>query len=235
MHHPAENDDGDVSTVRVFERTDLSALLRLLKDSNWGQRLTDEQRTELVRCARIRRYAAGERIYAEGEAGDTVSVVIQGTVEVRKTCDQRVYRQATLTRGQTFGESALLTDGRRGADVYALEPSQILMVCAAAPDAQWMTAVAVGMVSEIAARTRRTTHRAAMAAASHEAETVRRAEIARFLTLLIVCMSVYRPFERYVRSCACSRIRVGRARELWLGTMLGRGAIRLKCLQLALH
>lgn len=181
----------DESTIQVFDRTDLPALLKLIKDSGWGQRLSTEQQTELIERAEIRRYEPGARIYAEGEVGDTMAVVIQGAVEVRKSHSDRVYRQASMTRGQAFGESALLANGRRCADVYAVEPSQILMIRPGTTDTQWVTAVAVGMVAELARRSQQTTERAVVAAAKHDEETNRRGEIARFLTLLIVCLSAY--------------------------------------------
>ncbi|MBI3268030.1 MAG: mechanosensitive ion channel [Planctomycetes bacterium] len=72
-------------------------------------------------------YAEGERIFAQGEAGQTFYLVWSGRVEVRVKNDagQEVV-VAELGPGESFGERSILTGEPRAATVYAKEDSDLL-------------------------------------------------------------------------------------------------------------
>ncbi len=191
--HAAAIDGTEDATEQVFVRTDLADLLRLIDDSRLGVRLSTAQQTQLIRCAEIRRYAPEEAIFREGERADSIAVVIQGTVEVRKAiANQSVHRLASMSRGAALGESALTGDRRRSADVFAVAPTQILVIkLDDSVDRNWLGAVALELMDTLTQRSRRTTEHAVDAAIRQRLEETRRNEIARFLTLLIVGMCAY--------------------------------------------
>jgi CRP-like cAMP-binding protein len=66
--------------------------------------------------------APGEEVTREGEPGDAFYVVVTGTATVQAQGN----KLATLGPGSFFGETALLTDGRRTATVTAESPMRLL-------------------------------------------------------------------------------------------------------------
>lgn len=71
-------------------------------------------------------YPAGAYVIRQGASGDTFYLISQGTVKVTQriqgnaTSDEEEIR--TLTRGDYFGEQALLKEDKRTANIIALEP-----------------------------------------------------------------------------------------------------------------
>ena len=225
---PLPTERAEEATERVFVPTGLPDLLRLLDDSGLGKRLTAADQAELIRCTEIRRYHQGARIYADGAPADSMAVVIQGSVEVLKLdADRRVHRLASLVRGEALGEAALATDQRRTADVYALEPTQLLVIkLAEAADRNWVAAVARQMVDALAHRSQRTTERAVSAATKHRQEQTRRSEVARFMTLLIICMCAYTISLGLVSSAVDQPLIISIVTNLCMLTVVG-ASIRL--------
>lgn len=115
-----------------------------------GEFATEEQRiTQLLRGVRLFRalsrndlarvsewsdiveYRAGQMIVREGEVGEHMYVVLEGTADVFVTDeDGKVLVLASLTQGHYFGEQALIPDspGRRNANVRANGPVTLVRV-----------------------------------------------------------------------------------------------------------
>src|SRR5687768_7755659 len=86
--------------------------------------LPHEALGELAARARTRRYAAGEVVFAEGEAGNELHVVRSGLLHVMRPTAYPEMVLQTLEPGDCFGELAVLNDGRRLASVIALRDSE---------------------------------------------------------------------------------------------------------------
>ncbi len=73
-------------------------------------------------------YRAGEVVFHEGDAADTVHFVVEGRVVARRASesgDRLAY--AVMGPGQAFGELAMIVrDGRRTATIEAVEPTVTL-------------------------------------------------------------------------------------------------------------
>lgn len=85
--------------------------------------LTEEHRRLVSSRMTRRSFRAGDAVFFEGDAGDTLHVLQAGTVAVQVvTHDGDVVTLAVLGVGAAFGEQALLgRDTRRSATVVALE------------------------------------------------------------------------------------------------------------------
>jgi NADH dehydrogenase len=79
------------------------------------------------RGARQAHYEPGEVVFSEGDAGDSLYMILAGQVQVLK--DQQVV--STLGAGESFGEMALLGSDRRSAGTRALTAVDLLVLPAA--------------------------------------------------------------------------------------------------------
>ncbi|HLJ56028.1 MAG TPA: FAD-dependent oxidoreductase [Chthonomonadaceae bacterium] len=75
-------------------------------------------------------YETGQYVFNQGDLGDRLFIIIKGKAEVIKTENRVAKRLAELSKGQYFGEMALLKEGQstRGAAVRAMEPLDVLSV-----------------------------------------------------------------------------------------------------------
>jgi len=90
--------------------------------------LTEEDLDELARAAITRTFPAGAVICQEGESGEAVYFIVQGTVEVLKQLTRKQERHLhTIGPGEYFGEMAILQqEGTRTATVRTMEPTTLL-------------------------------------------------------------------------------------------------------------
>jgi hypothetical protein len=95
--------------------------IRLLQSIPIFSRLPAPQLEGLARALRPVDYAAGETVMREGEAGDFYCAIVEGEVEVSHA-GQAVAR---LSRGEGFGEIALIEDVPRTATVTAVQPTEV--------------------------------------------------------------------------------------------------------------
>jgi len=82
--------------------------------------LSDDEARELINGGERRVFQPGEAIIAKGDPGDSMAILLQGSVRVPVVDDEGRQRfVAYLGPGDFFGEMALLTGEKRGADVIA--------------------------------------------------------------------------------------------------------------------
>ncbi len=85
--------------------------------------LSREHLTEIARAATLLEVARGARVVSRGESADALYAIVTGSVRVRLAGGDVI-----LGEGDVFGESALLTDGTRNADVIAESGSTLLSI-----------------------------------------------------------------------------------------------------------
>lgn len=75
-------------------------------------------------------YAVGSEIFAEGEQGRQMHIILSGKVEVFRRNGGRPLSLFRLGPGETFGEMSLVLDGNVGrtASIRAIEPTATLKV-----------------------------------------------------------------------------------------------------------
>ena len=90
--------------------------------------LSDEEIERLANASTTRVYAPGENIVSMGQVGNSMFVVLSGTVKVQ--VPELSYQKTitTLKENDFFGEMSLLTGEPRSASVVAFEESEVLRI-----------------------------------------------------------------------------------------------------------
>jgi signal transduction histidine kinase len=115
------SDEGGPTVDREFVR---DAMRRLALFADLGASDLDQ----LVEMARTRTVAAGETLIREGEAGDTMFVIVEGELEVSKGQGSQATVLAVRGPGDVVGEMALLEHAPRSATLRALSPTRLLVI-----------------------------------------------------------------------------------------------------------
>jgi uncharacterized membrane protein len=107
----------------------MSAHAEILADVALFALLDAGERAALAERLEVVQFAAGTQIFSEGDPGDSLYVVLAGSVEiyVRTTVGERVLLE-TATLGDFFGELSLLDEGPRTASALATTPVAALML-----------------------------------------------------------------------------------------------------------
>lgn len=85
--------------------------------------LDDAGREHLLESGFVMRFDAGDMILREGDRGETMYLVMEGTVRVETTsATSNALQLADLGRGACVGEVSVLTGSPRTATVTALTP-----------------------------------------------------------------------------------------------------------------
>jgi CRP/FNR family transcriptional regulator, cyclic AMP receptor protein len=104
-------------------------VLAFLKDSTFLGLLSDPALQALVPKGRVKKYAPGDVICRRGDQGDSVLVVLSGTLKIRNTTlDGRDVGLNFLGVGDVAGEIAVLDGGERTADIVALDETEVLAI-----------------------------------------------------------------------------------------------------------
>jgi small-conductance mechanosensitive channel/CRP-like cAMP-binding protein len=90
--------------------------------------LSDEETERLAELTRIRVYAPGEAIVRMGQEGNSMFVIIRGSVDVQIPHNSTVKVLNTLKENDFFGEMSLLTGEPRTATVVAAEETEVLRI-----------------------------------------------------------------------------------------------------------
>ena len=97
----------------------LEETLRFFSNARFLRMLDTEGRKRLLDVAEAKNYKDGEQIFAEGEAGDALYIIITGVVSVSADDMGEEKSIAELTDGAFFGEMAVITNQPRSASVAA--------------------------------------------------------------------------------------------------------------------
>lgn len=95
-----------------------------LKSIDLFSQIPGEDLTQVATVAAEVEHASGDEIFAEGEAGDALYLVLDGKVRVHR--QDRVI--AELGERECFGEMAILDAAPRSATVTAMQDSSLLRI-----------------------------------------------------------------------------------------------------------
>mgnify|MGYP000880126665 FL=1 len=111
MHHP-RRDEALMDMMQLLEHVQIYALL------------TPREQSKFLDAVVKRSFDTGEDLIVEGDAAEHFFILMDGTVHVTKrTIDgSAVVLVPELKRGDSFGEVALITEGKRTATITATSP-----------------------------------------------------------------------------------------------------------------
>lgn len=135
--------------------------LAVIAASPLFEMLSPVELDRLAELARTRQCAPGEVIFAEGELGDSLFVVVEGQVEVvREGADGAPQALAVLSHPEFFGEMGLIDKDYRSATVRARTQAHLLQLTSGdlrvfrQHHAEGFTFVVVNIARSLAARLR---------------------------------------------------------------------------------
>ncbi len=115
----------------------MAQYIHVLKQTDIFYGMTATQLELVSNLCQERSYSAGDIIFPEGAASDELYVIIQGEVEIQvnpslvgkpDTSGRLPSTIATLRRGQSFGEIALVDQGLRSATAMASQNNTRVLV-----------------------------------------------------------------------------------------------------------
>ncbi len=89
--------------------------------------LEETGRQELLESGVVLRFEAGDVVLSEGAEGDTMFLVMEGTLRVETRTPSGILQLAELRRGACVGEVSVLTGEPRTATVIAMTPVTMVM------------------------------------------------------------------------------------------------------------
>jgi len=93
------------------------------------EKLSASEIDELIRYSHIKRYRAGREIFAKGSPGQSVMVVLRGSVKISSLSESgREIVFTIFNAGAIFGEIAMLDGEERSADATALTDCELLVL-----------------------------------------------------------------------------------------------------------
>lgn len=103
--------------------------LQVFRSAYLFRDLEPEELEPFMEAAGLRSYAQDMRIISEGERGDDLFLVLEGSVRVTKNTPEGLQHVIGLIReGDFFGEMALLDSLPRSASVYAHEAVELALI-----------------------------------------------------------------------------------------------------------
>jgi len=99
-----------------------------LRKQKFFQCMDDAQIDRLLAPAKLLRFGRGESLITQGSEGDSMFVLVSGSVDVHVNHDGQLTYVATLKAGDYFGEMSLLTGEKRSATVIANSDCETLKI-----------------------------------------------------------------------------------------------------------
>ncbi len=94
--------------------------------------IEDEELIKFLAFMRQQEFLKGENIVIEGDPGDCLFLIVEGSVEILKTVpdvgEGNMEQIATLGKGETFGEMSIIDLHTRSATVRTMEDSIVLVL-----------------------------------------------------------------------------------------------------------
>ncbi|XXF79794.1 cyclic nucleotide-binding domain-containing protein [Myxococcaceae bacterium GXIMD 01537] len=102
--------------------------LAVIASSPLFEMLSSEELASLTELSQVRRYAAGEVVFEEGQLGDSLFVIARGQVEVLGRDGAAVKALAVLGPPEFFGEMSLIDREYRSATLRAKTDAELLLL-----------------------------------------------------------------------------------------------------------
>ncbi len=108
--------------------TEKSELEEVLLSMPPFKNLSNKNIKLLMKVLHNRIYAANEYVFFQGDPGIGLYLIIRGEILITEEMNGERFDLSLLTRGDFFGELALLDDEKRSASAIALKDSQLAVI-----------------------------------------------------------------------------------------------------------
>jgi CRP-like cAMP-binding protein len=101
----------------------------LLANQELFRKLSERELDDLVQAVRLKSIAARDELCHKGDEGNQLYVIVRGLLKAQTTStsgDDVVF--SIMGPGEMFGELALFSDGKRTANVVAIQDSELLLI-----------------------------------------------------------------------------------------------------------
>jgi CRP/FNR family transcriptional regulator, cyclic AMP receptor protein len=143
---------------------DVTARARILAACPLFSGVAEPRLEELAEQAQPRRYRRGQLVFCEGDSGDSLLVVVEGSLKVTSArADGGEFLLAVMTPNHVIGELTVADGGPRSATVGAVTDATVLRIPreAVLATAAQSPAVTMALLATLAAMVRRLTGSAA--------------------------------------------------------------------------
>ncbi|MDH5751490.1 MAG: cyclic nucleotide-binding domain-containing protein [Deltaproteobacteria bacterium] len=118
----------DESTPEEAARGHMKDTLDKLRQVTVFGGFSDTELVRLLRIARTKNFPAGTKIFAEGDPGDSMYVIVAGKLEIRKIINGQEKVLVYMKPGDCFGEMAIIEQVPRMADAVAVQDCTVIEV-----------------------------------------------------------------------------------------------------------
>lgn len=101
-----------------------------LKQTDLFKELTDDELLEIILIGHVKNYEAGTILFAEGDPGDTLLLIIDGSVRISKMQNGAEEALAVLEAKSFFGEMTLFDRQARSAHAIAHDNASVFVISA---------------------------------------------------------------------------------------------------------
>ncbi len=101
-----------------------------LKQTTLFKELTEEELLEVILIGHVKKFKANKEIFREGDPGDTLFLIISGSVRISKMTSGTEEALAVLESKSFFGEMTLFDRQPRSAYAIAHEDSEVFAISA---------------------------------------------------------------------------------------------------------
>jgi len=99
-----------------------------LKQTDLFRDLTEEELLEIVLIGHVKTFKAGTVIFAEGAPGDSIFLIVSGSVRISKIQSGTEEALAVLESRSFFGEMTLFDRGARSAHAIAHDDAELFVI-----------------------------------------------------------------------------------------------------------
>jgi CRP-like cAMP-binding protein len=106
-------------------------LVSMLDSSTWAKNFSEDDARQLCGYLRLCRFPKDSIIFAEGDADDSMAIILEGSIEITKRDASPDHVPKCLVRigpGRAFGELALIEGPPRSATARAMDDVMLLML-----------------------------------------------------------------------------------------------------------
>lgn len=108
---------------------DINDTLTFLRDIWFFAILGDDELAQLTRSAELKYVKAGERVFNQADPGDSFFIVYSGKIRILRINErQKEVNLGIRTRGDHFGETALISEAPRNATARAVEDTVLISI-----------------------------------------------------------------------------------------------------------